>query len=109
MSPSWPKLILGKTDHFTAQIEVKQRELEPWTAKISEKQSAMDVATSERDLLAAKAADALTALEEAKTNLEKIKAGDGSKQAEYERLKGEKKKAEAELKEKDSALQVSQW
>ena len=38
--------ILDKTQGFHDQIEVKQKELEPWTAKINSKQAEIDVATS---------------------------------------------------------------
>ena len=78
-----------KTDEFTEKIEAKQRELEPWTAKISEKQSAIDVAQSERDSLAEKAAAADAAMEDARANLKSLKQGDGSKQAEHDELKKE--------------------
>lgn len=103
--PNWP--YADKTQGFTTQIEVKQRELEPWTAKISEKQSAIDVATSERDLLAEKASSAQTAYNEAKANLEKVKENDGGKKEEYENLKKEKVKAGRWLAEKEAALEVS--
>ncbi|KAF8899368.1 hypothetical protein BD779DRAFT_1607830 [Infundibulicybe gibba] len=45
-----------KTQVFHDQIEVKQKELQPWTAKINKKQAEVDVASSERDALAKKAA-----------------------------------------------------
>jgi structural maintenance of chromosome 4 len=96
-----------KTDEFTTKIEVKQRELEPWTAKISEKQSAIDVATSERDLLVEKATGAQTALEEARSSLKSLKEGDGSKQDEYEALKKEGVKVKRQLAEGESKIEVS--
>lgn len=95
-----------KTDVFTTQIETKQRELEPWTAKISEKQSAIDVATSERDLLVQKASGMQTALEEAVANLERIKEADGSKQEEYAALKKERSKVERALRDAEGKVQV---
>ena len=54
------------------QIEVKQRELQPWTAKINKKQAEIDVATSERDMLAKKAEAAKAALDDAKQTLEQL-------------------------------------
>ncbi|ORX37975.1 RecF/RecN/SMC N terminal domain-domain-containing protein [Kockovaella imperatae] len=86
-----------KTDEFTDKIEVKQRELEPWTAKISEKQSAIDVAQSERDMLVEKASSAAAALDEARRNLESLRKGDGSKHEEYEELKKEAVKVKKAL------------
>lgn len=99
-------MVLDKTDVFTTKIEAKQRELEPWTAKISEKQSAIDVATSERDLLAQKASGAQTALEDARANLESLKAGDGSKQEEYGALEKEAAKVKKQLGESEAKVEV---
>ncbi|OXG87424.1 hypothetical protein C345_03199 [Cryptococcus neoformans A2-102-5] len=78
-----------KTAVFTTQIEIKQRELEPWTAKISEKQSAVDIAKSERDLLSEKATGILKSMQEAEEHLQSLRDGDGEKQEEYARLKKE--------------------
>ena len=93
-----------KTDVFTNQIEVKQRELEPWTAKISEKQSAIDVATSERDLLVQKASSVQQALEEAEARVLQVKQGDGEKQTEYAALKKEKGKVERAIERADAVV-----
>jgi structural maintenance of chromosome 4 len=40
---------------FHDKIQIKQKELQPWTAKINAKQAEIDVAISERDALAKKA------------------------------------------------------
>lgn len=61
-----------KTQVYHDQIEVKQRELQPWTAKINKKQAELDVAKSERDMLAKKAEAAKAALDEAKSSLEQL-------------------------------------
>jgi structural maintenance of chromosome 4 len=107
-TPVWTVAYLraDKTDEFTTKIEDKQRELEPWTAKISEKQSAIDVATSERDLLAQKATGAQQALEEARANLDKLRDGDGAKQEEYEALKKEAVKVKKQLAAAEENIQV---
>ncbi|KAG0695739.1 hypothetical protein DFH29DRAFT_1029507 [Suillus ampliporus] len=44
-----------KTQVFHEQIKAKQKELQPWTAKINVKKAAIDVASPERDALAKKA------------------------------------------------------
>ena len=64
-----------KTAEFSDQIEIKQQELEPWTAKISEKQAGVDVATSERDLLVEKASGMKDGIVEAEAALEKLREG----------------------------------
>ena len=67
-----------KTQVFHEQIEAKQKELQPWTAKINIKQAAIDVATSERDALAKKATglkDAVTQAEGQLTQLQEEQEG----------------------------------
>jgi hypothetical protein len=68
-----------KTDEFTNKIEVKQRELEPWAAKISEKKSAIDVAESERKVLATKASAMEQGLAQAKVDLANLTANEAGK------------------------------
>ena len=48
---------------------MKQKELQPWTAQINSKRAEVDVATSERDALAKKAAVLKASSEEAEENL----------------------------------------
>lgn len=101
--------IIDKTAVFTTQIEIKQRELEPWTAKISEKQSAMDVAKSERDLLAEKATGILKSMQEAEEHLQSLRDGDGEKQEEYARLKKEASKIKKLTAEGEAKVDVSRY
>jgi structural maintenance of chromosome 4 len=42
--------ILDKTQVFHEQIKTKQKELQPWTAKINIKQAAIDIVSSEQDV-----------------------------------------------------------
>lgn len=42
---------IGKTQKFSDAIEVKQAEKAPWTAKVAEKQSRLDIVESEVNLL----------------------------------------------------------
>jgi structural maintenance of chromosome 4 len=88
------------------QIDAKQRELEPWTAKINEKQSLVDVATSERDALTQKATGMQTALEDARAALAALKDGDGSKQQEANDLKREAAKIQKDLAAKEANVEV---
>lgn len=53
---------------------MKQKELQPWTAKINTKQAEIDVASSERDALAKKAEVIKRASKEAQEALEKLQA-----------------------------------
>ena len=63
----------GKTQVFHDQIEVKQKELQPWTTKINAKQAEIDVASSERDALKRKADAVKEALNEAQENLDTLR------------------------------------
>lgn len=55
---------------FHDQIEIKQKELQPWTAKINAKQAEIDVASSERDALVKKAEALEVARQEAQDTLQ---------------------------------------
>jgi hypothetical protein len=76
----------GKTEVFSAQIEVLQKDLQPWAAKIAEKQAAIDLAANERDLLTEKSEGVKVAIEEAETTLAKL-ATDGKTKVRFGRRK----------------------
>ncbi|KAK0555450.1 Structural maintenance of chromosomes protein 4 [Tilletia horrida] len=90
-----------KTSGFTAAIEAKQKELQPWVAKLTEKTAARDMAQQERDLLASREGEAkaeqeaalaakaeiLSDIEDKKTQLSNL---------EREKVQFEKKKADHE-------------
>ena len=84
----------GKTQAFSDQIASKQKSLEPWNAKINEKQSAMAVAQSELDILHEKSNAGAVALEELESRIECIKEGQSSKTSELEALKTQKASVE---------------
>ena len=64
---------------FHDQIEVKQKELQPWMKKINQKQAQINIAQSERDTLAKKAEAAKAASQEAKGALEQLQADQAAK------------------------------
>lgn len=74
-----------KTRSFHDKIEVKQKELQPWTIKFNEKRAAMDLAKSERETIAKK----FEVVREAKEEAESTKS----------RLQGEKEAKEVELRD----------
>lgn len=57
---------------FSDQIEKKQRELQPWDAKINQKKAHVDVRVNERDMLVQKAVAAKEASEEAERSLKAL-------------------------------------
>lgn len=81
---------LDKTQVFHDQIEVKQRELQPWTAKIDAKQAEIDVASGERDALTKKAEAIKTASKDAQKNFDTLQAEHQAKLKELDQLKAEK-------------------
>ncbi|KAF9378758.1 hypothetical protein CPB97_009383 [Podila verticillata] len=72
----------GKTEEFSQQIEVHQKELAPWTEKIVAKQSQEDMAQSEHDLLEEKAKNSLTSFQDAEAALETLKNAQSAKESE---------------------------
>lgn len=66
-------MFVEKTQPFHLKIEQKQKELQPWTAQITVKQSEINNATSEREALAKRAEqvkESCAAAEEELANLE---------------------------------------
>lgn len=80
----------GKTQAFNDAIEKKQKELQPWSAKRSEKQNAKQVATEEKRLLEDKFGQAEKEAEDARISLQTVESSNESKEEELERLKEEK-------------------
>jgi structural maintenance of chromosome 4 len=92
---------------FQRQIEVKQKELAPWTAKVNTKQAEIDLAESERALLADKATGAQAAVDEAIQGLEKLKADKAVKEEELETLNVEREGLKKQIKAGESKFRVS--
>lgn len=95
-----------KTLPFQRQIEAKQNDLAPWTAKINVKQSEVDLAASERSMLAEKASGAQSAVDEAVSALEKLRADRVSKENELADLSRQRKVLEKQVKEAEAKLAV---
>ncbi|KAK9670903.1 Structural maintenance of chromosomes protein 4, partial [Basidiobolus ranarum] len=80
----------GKTEKFSVKIEAKQKELAPWIEKINEKQSQIDVAQSEHQMLEARSTAGQRSLEEALMELKDTKTSIKEKKVELEELQQEK-------------------
>jgi len=72
-------ILSDKTQTFHDQIEVKQKELQPWIAKVNEKRTAIDIAQGERDALSQKAEAIEKAEKEAEEILENKRADQRTK------------------------------
>ncbi|KAI9757041.1 MAG: hypothetical protein M4579_003610 [Chaenotheca gracillima] len=84
----------GKTQVFSDQIAAKQKSLEPWKAKINEKQSAIAVARSELEILHERNNAGAVALEELQERIQKIEQDRDAKVEELNEAKGAKATAE---------------
>lgn len=87
----------GKTQGLSDQIAVKQKQLEPWSAKINEKQSSMAVAQSELDILHEKENAGATAIAETEAKISNLQEQQSTKAGELEECKTRRKGAEKEL------------
>ena len=77
--PLPPKTRAGKTETFSVRIEALQKDLQPWAAKIADKQAAIDLAANERDLFAEKGESVKLAIEQAQATVQKLAVDDESK------------------------------
>lgn len=87
-----------KTAGLSEQISAKQKSLEPFNARISQKQSAIAVAKSELDIINEKRNASAVALEEIKAKIVSIRDNGRAKESEFE-----EKKSELDQLEKDGA------
>ena len=86
----------GKTQHFSDEIAVKQKQLEPWNEKISQKQSSIAVAQSELDILQEKASAGAVALEELSQKVETLQASGRMKEQQLDDVRKQKADLEKE-------------
>ncbi|RMY59679.1 hypothetical protein D0865_01946 [Hortaea werneckii] len=86
----------GKTQGFSDEIAAKQKQLEPWNAKISEKQSSIAVAQSELDILRERENAGATAVAEMETKITGLEEQRDGKVAELGECKKQRKVAEKE-------------
>ncbi|KAK4936548.1 Structural maintenance of chromosomes protein 4 [Elasticomyces elasticus] len=95
----------GKTQGLSDQIAAKQKSLEPWNAKINQKQSEIAVAQSELDILKEKASSGQKAIDQANTKIESIEVNRLDKLGEIERHKHDKARLEKDVRKIQDALQ----
>ncbi|KAK0886283.1 Structural maintenance of chromosomes protein 4 [Friedmanniomyces endolithicus] len=95
----------GKTQGLSDQIAAKQKQLEPWNARISEKQSAVAVAQSELDILRERENAGATATAEVGGKIQTLQEQRENKTAELEDLKKQRKVAEKEIQSVQKQLE----
>ncbi|CAG7853766.1 Structural maintenance of chromosomes protein 4 [Serendipita indica DSM 11827] len=95
-----------KTQVFTKQIEAKQRELQPWSAKLRHKEGEIKIAQNEQDSLKRKVEAVKTAGTEAKAALEALRTEKASKENDKNQVQQEKAEAQRELADKQRSFET---
>ncbi|PFH48128.1 hypothetical protein AMATHDRAFT_150602 [Amanita thiersii Skay4041] len=98
----------NKTQVFHDQIEAKQKELQPWKAKINAKEAEIGVWTSEREALAQKAESLRIQREEGQQALEALQNDQAAKLGEQTALKGKKLNLQKDIKQVEQKLKETQ-
>ncbi|KAL1602740.1 Structural maintenance of chromosomes protein 4 [Paraconiothyrium brasiliense] len=88
--------LAGKTQDLSDDIAAKQKSLEPWTAKINEKQSAIALAQSELDIIREKENAGARGIAEIEAKIAALQKTKQNKLSELEQCKAEHNKAEKE-------------
>ncbi|KAF2267623.1 condensin subunit Cut3 [Lojkania enalia] len=96
--------LAGKTQGLSDQIAAKQKSLEPWSAKINDKQSAIAVAQSELDILREKENAGAVAIDEVKAKIAAYAESKEVKAAELQECKVERKKIEKDIQKIQAQL-----
>jgi structural maintenance of chromosome 4 len=91
--------LAGKTQGLSDEIAAKQKSLEPWSAKINEKQSAIAVAQSELDILRDRENAGAKGITDLEAKMETLRASIQTKSAQLGECKSEKKQVEKEAQQ----------
>ena len=94
----------GKTQGLSDEIAVKQKSLEPWNAKINEKQSAMAVAQSELDILRERENSGAVAIADVEAKIASLEESKAAKAEELEQCQSEQKDLEKQLQRTQAEL-----
>ncbi|PPR02346.1 hypothetical protein CVT24_011690 [Panaeolus cyanescens] len=97
-----------KTQAFHDQIQVKQRELAPWTGQINDKQAEIDVARSERDALAKKAEDLRKQTKEAQETLRNLQGELEEKSEEQAKIKSDAQQISRDIQAAEQRVKAAQ-
>ncbi|KAF1973586.1 condensin subunit Cut3 [Bimuria novae-zelandiae CBS 107.79] len=96
--------LAGKTQGLSDEIAAKQKSLEPWSAKINEKQSAIALAQSELDMIYEKENAGAKEIEDVEAKIAALQESKHSKTEELEECKAQKKQAEKAVQKVQSQL-----
>ncbi|KAH7138178.1 condensin subunit Cut3 [Dendryphion nanum] len=96
--------LAGKTQGLSDEIAVKQKSLEPWSAKINEKQSAIAVAQSELDILCERENAGAKGIAEVEAKIVGYEELKETKAAELEDCKAEKEQVAKQIEKTQAQI-----
>ncbi|KAI4634722.1 hypothetical protein J4E83_002042 [Alternaria metachromatica] len=99
------KSLAGKTQGLSDEIAAKQKSLEPWSAKINEKQSAIAVAQSELDIMRERENAGAKGIAEVEAKIESLEEAKQAKVAELDECKAERKRVEKNVQKTQAKLE----
>jgi structural maintenance of chromosome 4 len=97
--------LAGKTQGLSDEIAAKQKSLEPWSAKINEKQSAIAVAQSELDILRERENAGAKGIAEVEAKIEALQETKQAKAAELDECRAEKKRVEKDAQKMQTGIE----
>lgn len=97
--------LAGKTQDLSDEIAAKQKSLEPWIAKINEKQSSIALAQSELDIIREKENAGTKGIADIEAKIATFQESRQGKVEELENCKAEHKTAEKDIQKVQSKLQ----
>ncbi|RMZ87349.1 hypothetical protein DV736_g5416, partial [Chaetothyriales sp. CBS 134916] len=95
----------GKTQGLSDEVAVKQKSLEPWNEKISQKQSQVSVLQSELGLVLERAAAGQKAIDDAKAKVDTIHHQQEEKASEIKQRQYDKARLDKDIRKIQDALQ----
>jgi structural maintenance of chromosome 4 len=99
------KSLAGKTQGLSDEIAAKQKSLEPWSAKINEKQSAIAVAQSELDIMRERENAGAKGIAEVEAKIESLEEAKQTKAAELDECKAERRRVEKNVQKTQAKLE----
>ncbi|CAO2656293.1 Nn.00g050960.m01.CDS01 [Neocucurbitaria sp. VM-36] len=97
--------LAGKTQGLSNEIAVKQKSLEPWSARINEKQSAIAVAQSELDILRERENAGAKGIVDVEAKINALQESKQLKATELDECRAEKKRVEEDVQKMQVKLE----
>ncbi|KAH0401895.1 structural maintenance of chromosome protein, partial [Aureobasidium melanogenum] len=94
----------GKTQGISDEIAAKQKTLEPWQAKVNEKQSSISVAQSELDILRERGNAGANAIQEIESKITALFETREAKAVEFKECRRERKEVEQSVQETQAEI-----